>query len=97
MNVRVAGSGHSFTPVALTNGLHLTLANMSGIRHVDHARKRVTAAAGTTINAFGKALRAAGLSMVNQGDIDSQSIAGALTTGTHGTGLTLGNLASSIV
>lgn len=97
MNVRVAGSGHSFTPVALTNGLHLTLANMSGVRHVDHARKRVTAAAGTTINAFGKALRAAGLSMVNQGDIDSQSIAGALTTGTHGTGLTLGNLASSIV
>ncbi|CAI3800622.1 hypothetical protein DBADOPDK_02588 [Pseudomonas sp. MM223] len=97
MNVRVAGSGHSFTPVALTNGLHLSLANMSGVRHIDHEKKRVTAAAGTTINAFGKALRAAGLSMVNQGDIDSQSIAGALTTGTHGTGLTLGNLASSIV
>lgn len=97
MNVRVAGSGHSFTAVALTNGLHLTLANMTGVRHIDHDKKRVTAFAGTTINAFGKALREAGLSMVNQGDIDSQSIAGALTTGTHGTGLTLGNLASSIV
>ncbi len=97
LNVRVAGSGHSFTPVALTNGLHLSLANIEGIRHIDHERKRVTAGAGTTVNAFGKALRAAGLSMVNQGDIDSQSIAGALTTGTHGTGLHLGNLASSIV
>ena len=97
LNVRVAGSGHSFTTVALTNGLHLSLANIEGIRHIDHERKRVTAGAGTTVNAFGKALRAAGLSMVNQGDIDSQSIAGALTTGTHGTGLHLGNLASSIV
>jgi FAD/FMN-containing dehydrogenase len=97
MNVRVAGSGHSFTPVALTNGLHLTLANMAGVRHIDHQTKRVTAAAGTTIHAFGKALHAAGLSMLNQGDIDSQSIAGALTTGTHGTGATLPNLAASIV
>lgn len=97
MNVRVAGSGHSFTAVALTNGLHLTLANMTGVRHIDHEKKRVTAYAGTTMNAFGKALKAAGLSMVNQGDIDSQSIAGALTTGTHGTGIALGNLASSIV
>ncbi len=97
MNVRVAGSGHSFTAVALTNGLHLTLANMTGVRHIDHEKKRVTAYAGTTMNAFGKALKAAGLSMINQGDIDSQSIAGALTTGTHGTGMELGNLASSIV
>lgn len=97
MNVRVAGSGHSFTAVALTNGLHLTLANMTGVRHIDHEKKRVTAYAGTTMNEFGKALKAAGLSMINQGDIDSQSIAGALTTGTHGTGINLGNLASSIV
>ncbi|BAN49641.1 D-arabinono-1,4-lactone oxidase [Metapseudomonas resinovorans] len=97
LNVRVAGSGHSFTPVALTNGLHLTLANMKGVRHVDHAKRRVTAAAGTTINELVSVLKAEGLSMVNQGDIDSQALAGALTTGTHGTGLTLGNLASSIV
>ncbi|QKZ04215.1 D-arabinono-1,4-lactone oxidase [Pseudomonas eucalypticola] len=97
MNVRVAGSGHSFTPVALTNGLHLTLGNIRGVRSIDYERKRVTASAGTTMNEFGRALKAAGLSMINQGDIDSQSIAGALTTGTHGTGMQLGNLASSIV
>ncbi|MCY1504990.1 L-gulono-1,4-lactone dehydrogenase [compost metagenome] len=97
LNVRVAGSGHSFTPVALTNGLHMTLANMKGVRHIDHDKRRVTAAAGTTINELVRVLKAEGLSMVNQGDIDSQALAGALTTGTHGTGLTLGNLASSIV
>ncbi|KFX69761.1 FAD-dependent oxidoreductase [Pseudomonas taeanensis MS-3] len=97
LNVRVAGSGHSFTPVALTSGLHLTLSNMQGVRHIDHANLRVTAAAGTTINQLVRVLKAEGLSMINQGDIDSQALAGALTTGTHGTGLTLGNMASSIV
>ncbi|WAG76746.1 FAD-binding protein [Metapseudomonas furukawaii] len=97
LNVRVAGSGHSFTPVALTSGLHLTLANMTGVRHIDHEKRRVTAAAGTTINQLVGVLKAEGLSMINQGDIDSQALAGALTTGTHGTGITLGNMASSIV
>lgn len=97
LNVRVAGSGHSFTPVALTSGLHLTLANMTGVRHIDHEKRRVTAAAGTTINQLVGVLKAGGLSMINQGDIDSQALAGALTTGTHGTGITLGNMASSIV
>ncbi|AGT07411.1 D-arabinono-1,4-lactone oxidase [Paracoccus aminophilus] len=97
LNVRAAGSGHSFTPVALTSGLHLTLSGMQGVKHIDHDKRRVTAAAGTTINQLAKVLKAEGLSMVNQGDIDSQALAGALTTGTHGTGATLGNLASSIV
>lgn len=97
MNVRVAGSGHSFTPVALTSGLHLTLANMKGVKSVDREKRRVTASAGTTINELVKVLKAEGLSMVNQGDIDSQAIAGALTTGTHGTGATLPVLADAIV
>jgi len=97
LNVRCAGSGHSFTPVVATSGLLLSLSEMKGIRHVDTERKRVTASAGTTINEVGRHLKAHGLSMVNQGDIDSQALAGALTTGTHGTGAKLGNLASSIV
>ncbi|ATQ58521.1 D-arabinono-1,4-lactone oxidase [Paracoccus yeei] len=97
MNVRVAGSGHSFTPVALTSGLHLTLAGMKGVKHIDRERRRVTASAGTTINELVKVLKAEGLSMINQGDIDSQAIAGALTTGTHGTGATLPVLADAIV
>ena len=97
LKVRCAGSGHSFTPVVATSGLMLSLAQMKGVKHIDTAQKRVTAAAGTTINELGKVLKANGLSMVNQGDIDSQALAGALTTGTHGTGTRLGNLASSIV
>ncbi|PZO80604.1 MAG: FAD-dependent oxidoreductase [Mesorhizobium amorphae] len=96
MNVRCAGSGHSFTPVVETSGLLLSLRDHQGIVSVDEARKRVTVKAGTTINALGKALKERGLSMVNQGDIDSQALAGAFTTGTHGTGAKLGNLASSI-
>lgn len=97
MNVRVAGSGHSFTPVALTNGLHLTLSQMKGVKSVDRARRRVTASAGTTINELVKVLKSEGLSLLNQGDIDSQAIAGAFTTGTHGTGAGLPILADCIV
>ncbi|MGE6783425.1 D-arabinono-1,4-lactone oxidase [Ensifer adhaerens] len=97
LNVRCAGSGHSFTPVALTSGLHLTLSGMQGVVSIDSGRKRVAVKAGTTINQLGKVLKENGLSLINQGDIDSQALAGALTTGTHGTGARLGNMASQIV
>ncbi|MCA1369171.1 FAD-binding protein [Bradyrhizobium sp. BRP14] len=97
LSVRCAGSGHSFTPVALTSGLMLTLSSMQGVVKIDEARKRVSVKAGTTINQLGKALKSNGLSLINQGDIDSQALAGALTTGTHGTGAALGNMASQIV
>jgi FAD/FMN-containing dehydrogenase len=97
LNLRVAGSGHSFTPVVGTNGLLLSLANLRGVIECDESRNRVTVAAGTRIGDLGRALKARGLSLTNQGDIDTQAIAGAFTTGTHGTGLRLGNLASQIV
>lgn len=97
LNVRCVGSGHSFTPVALTSGLQLTLSSMQGVVNIDQARKRVAVKAGTTINQLGKVLKSSGLSLINQGDIDSQALAGALTTGTHGTGAKLGNMASQIV
>lgn len=97
LKVRAAGSGHSFTPVALTNGLHLTLSQMTGVKAIDHEKKRVTAAAGTTINELAKVLKTEGLSMINQGDIDSQALAGAYSTGTHGTGARLPVLADAIV
>ncbi|MBB4183710.1 FAD/FMN-containing dehydrogenase [Sinorhizobium terangae] len=97
LNVRCAGSGHSFTPVVATSGLLLTLSGMQGVVNIDRARKRVSVKAGTTINQLGKVLKSSGLSLINQGDIDSQALAGALTTGTHGTGAKLGNMASQIV
>lgn len=97
LGVRCAGSGHSFTPVALTNGLMLTLGGMADVRNIDTASLRVTVGAGTRIGAIGKALKEAGLSLINQGDIDTQAVAGALCTGTHGTGTRLANMASQIV
>jgi FAD/FMN-containing dehydrogenase len=97
LNIRCAGSGHSFTPIVATGGLLLTLAGMTGIRAIDTERQRVTVSAGTRISEVGRALKSAGLSLVNQGDIDTQAVAGALCTGTHGTGARLSNMASQII
>ena len=97
LSVRVAGSGHSFTPVVATSGLLLSLAKMQGVVGADLARKRVTVRAGTRIGDIGRALKGLGLSLANQGDIDTQAIAGALSTGTHGTGLALGCLSTQAV
>lgn len=96
-SVRCAGSGHSFTPVVATSGLLMSLQNYQGITHIDQQRKRVSVKAGTRLNTITRFLKEAGYSLTNQGDIDSQAIAGALATGTHGTGTTLGNLSSQVV
>jgi FAD/FMN-containing dehydrogenase len=95
--IRVAGSGHSFTPVIVTSGLLLSLKNMQGLVSADLDRKRVVVRAGTRIGDIGRALKEIGLSLANQGDIDTQAIAGALSTGTHGTGIGLGCLSSQAV
>ena len=95
--IRVAGSGHSFTPVVVTSGLLLSLKNMQGLVSADLDRKRVVVRAGTRIGDIGRALKRIGLSLANQGDIDTQAIAGALSTGTHGTGIGLGCLSSQAV
>src|SRR5258708_15489569 len=95
--LRVAGSGHSFTPVVFTSGLLLSLENMQGLVSADLDRKRVVVRAGTRIGDIGRALKEIGLSLANQGDIDTQAIAGALSTGTHGTGIGLGCLSSQAV
>jgi FAD/FMN-containing dehydrogenase len=97
IGVRCAGSGHSFTPVVATNGLLLSASKLTGIRDIEMSAKRVKVKAGTRIGDVGRALKQAGLSLTNQGDIDTQALAGALCTGTHGTGITLGNMASQIV
>ena len=95
--IRVAGSGHSFTPVVATSGLLLSLKAMQGLVSADVERKRVVVRAGTRIGDIGRALKEVGLSLANQGDIDTQAIAGALSTGTHGTGIGLGCLSSQAV
>jgi FAD/FMN-containing dehydrogenase len=96
MPIRVAGAGHSFTPVVLTDGMLLDLGGLGGIRSIDAERGRVVVGPATTIGEFGEPLRAAGLALANQGDIIAQQIAGAVSTATHGSGLRLGSFSSSV-
>jgi FAD/FMN-containing dehydrogenase len=96
LKVRVAGAGHSFTPVVATDGLLLDLRSLPRIRHIDRERSRVVVGPATTIGEFGEPLWEAGLALANQGDIVAQQIAGAVATGTHGSGLRLGSFSSSV-
>ncbi len=84
--VRVAGAGHSFTPVVRTDGLLLDLSALRGVVGTDVSAKRATALPGTLIRDFYAPLWEVGLALRNQGDIDTQQIAGAVATGTHGSG-----------
>ncbi len=86
LGVRVAGAGHSFTPVVQTTGALLDLSGLRGVLSTDRERRRATALAGTRIHDFYEPLWDAGLALRNQGDIDTQHIAGAVATGTHGSG-----------
>lgn len=87
MSVRATGAGHSFTPVAQTDGLLLDLSAVSGVVSTDAGRRRAVARAGTPINGFYEPLWQTGLALRNQGDIDDQHIAGAVATATHGSGI----------
>jgi FAD/FMN-containing dehydrogenase len=86
--VRTYGTGHSFTPIVETNGVLLDTSALRGIYHVDAAQRLVTAGPKTSVGDFGEPLWAHGLALANQGDIDTQAIAGAIATATHGSGRT---------
>jgi L-gulono-1,4-lactone dehydrogenase len=92
--VRVAGAGHSFTDIACTDGVMVDLAAMNRVLRV--AGDEVTVEAGITLRALGEELAARGLAMENQGDVDRQTLAGAISTATHGTGARFGNLSSRV-
>ncbi len=92
--VRVTGAGHSFMPLCATDGVLISLADMEGELEVAPGRRSVWTPAGWPIARLTGALWTEGLSLANQGDIDKQAIAGALATGTHGTGATLGSLST---
>jgi FAD/FMN-containing dehydrogenase len=85
--VRVSAARHSFTPVVQTDGLLLDLGALRGVVSTDPERKRARARAGTLIRDFYEPLWSAGLALRNQGDIDTQQIAGAVATATHGSGI----------
>ncbi len=96
MRVRVAGSGHSFGDAVCTDGMLMSLQAMAGLLDVDRSSGLVRVQAGITIGRLCALLAEHGLAMENLGDIDVQSIAGAVSTATHGTGARLQNLSSQL-
>jgi L-gulonolactone oxidase len=94
--VKAVGAGHSFTGVAATNGTLLHLDRMSGLISSDLGSGLVTVQAGIPLHRLNLILSELDLAMTNLGDIDRQTIAGATSTGTHGTGSRLGGLATQI-
>src|SRR6478672_1619315 len=94
--VRCVATGHSFSPVCTTDGTLLRMDSLAGVTAVDAETGRVTALPGTQVGDFGPPLWDAGLALANQGDIDTQGIAGAVATATHGSGLELESLSATV-
>jgi L-gulonolactone oxidase len=94
--VKVAGAGHSFTPAALTDGTMLRIESLDRILAVDRAAGTVKVEAGITLHELGRRLDRLGLAMENLGDIDRQTLAGAISTATHGTGQRYPNISAQV-
>ena len=92
--VRVTGAGHSFMPLCDTTGTLVSLDDMAGEMVVAADRQSVDAPAGWSLKRLTTALWAHGLSLPNQGDVNPQTLGGALATGTHGTGQDLPSLSA---
>lgn len=100
LRVKPVGSGHSFTPVAVTDGVQVRLDRLTGLLDIDvdpaSGRGVATVAAGTPLHAFNAALARHGLGLANMGDVAVQTVSGAVATGTHGTGREVAALAEQI-
>lgn len=94
--IRVTGAAHSFSPVALPEQSALSLHNMRGLLAVDKENQTATFLAGTYLYEVGPMLAEYGLALSNMGDIQQQTLAGAISTGTHGTGILLGSFSSMV-
>jgi L-gulono-1,4-lactone dehydrogenase len=92
----MVGSGHSFTDIAVTDGLMLRPERLVGVRSVDREAMTVTVFAGTPLHVLNDRLHGLGLALNNLGDIDRQTVAGAISTGTHGTGGRWGSLSAQV-
>lgn len=94
--VKVVGSGHSFTDIACTSGRLLRIDGLDRVVSIDHDAMTVTVEAGIKLWQLNRELALRGLALANLGDIDRQTLAGAIATGTHGTGAKLGGLAALV-
>lgn len=97
LTIKAVGAGHSFTGIAVAPGVLLELDDLQGLVSADTSTGRVTLLAGTRLHRIPGLLASYGLALENLGDIDRQSLAGAISTGTHGTGATFGGLATQVV
>ena len=95
-HLRMFGTGHSSMPLVATNDVLMNLDNWQGVESHDTSTKRAWIRAGTKIHRLGEELFPRGLAMENMGDVDVQAIAGAVGTGTHGTGPSMGNISSRV-
>lgn len=93
--VRVVGAGHSFMPLCETDGTLISMSDMEGEIAVSEDRKSASAPAGTSLAKLTDILWKQGASLINQGDVNPQALAGAIATGTHGTGANLGSLSTA--
>ncbi|MFI8389802.1 D-arabinono-1,4-lactone oxidase [Streptomyces sp. NPDC085540] len=96
LRVKAVGTGHSFTAAAATDGVLVRPQALVGIRSIDRAAGTVTVAAGTVLKDLNRALSREGLSLTNMGDIMEQTVSGATSTGTHGTGRDSASIAAQI-
>ncbi|PRH80999.1 FAD-linked oxidoreductase [Streptomyces solincola] len=96
LRVKTVGTGHSFTAIAATDGVLIRPDLLTGIRRIDRQAMTVTVESGTPLKRLNAALAREGLSLTNMGDIMEQTVAGATSTGTHGTGRESGSIAAQI-
>ena len=96
LRVRASGSGHSFTDIALTDGIMVRLDRLDRILEVDRQAGLVKVEAGIVLGELNERLDALGLAIENLGDIDRQTVAGSIATGTHGTGARLRSISAQI-
>ncbi|OEV04623.1 D-arabinono-1,4-lactone oxidase [Streptomyces oceani] len=96
LRVKAVGSGHSFSTVAAGSGVLLRPERLSGIRTIDHAAGTVTVAPGTPLWQLNQTLAGEGRSLTNMGDVTAQTAAGAVSTGTHGTGRASASIAAQL-
>ena len=94
--VKPVGAGHSFSSIGATDGMQIRLDRLAGVVRADRETGLVTVLAGTNLHALNETLWELGLSMTNLGDIDVQTISGAISTGTHGTGIRYGGIATQV-
>lgn len=96
MKVRAVGSGHSFSDIACTDGMQITLEQMKGVIDVDYETGLLRVQGGITIRELNERAAEHGLALPNLGDIDAQTISGAISTATHGTGARLRNIPAAV-